>query len=337
MKQPHSPMTLMKSARGFMESRILLSAAELDLFTLIENKPMRAEEIADVKQLDLRGATILLDALASLGFLIKEKETYRSEPSVGAMLSSDNPDSVLPMVLHMATLWRTWSHLSDIVCGKMTPGVEKKSVLEEKNYRAFIGAMHAVGSRSAPEVVAAVRPGDSKKLLDVGGGSGTYTLAFLQACPDMRATLFDLPKVIELARERVEQSNMTQRVELIAGDFYRDPLPDGHDMALLSAIIHQNSLEQNQRLFHSVHRALTPGGRIIVRDHVMSEDRTRPTEGAVFAVNMLAGTPGGRTYTFEEIKTGLENAGFISVNQLQSKGMFSLVEGVKPAAEEESR
>jgi predicted O-methyltransferase YrrM len=330
MSQPHSPMTLMKRARGFMESRILLSAAELDLFTLIEKNPMRAEEIAESKKLDLRGTTILLDALASLGFLTKENEAYHSDPSVGAMLSSETTDSVLPMVLHMATLWRTWSHLTDIVSGKMVPGQEKKSVLEEKHYRAFIGAMHAVASRSAPEVVAAVKPIDSKMLLDVGGGSGTYTLAFLQACPNMKATLFDLPKVIELARERVEKSGMVHRVTLVEGDFYQDALPEGHDMALLSAIIHQNSPQQNQQLFHSVHRALTPGGRIIVRDHVMSEDRTHPTEGAVFAVNMLAGTPGGRTYTFDEIKTGLQNAGFTSVNQIQSKGMFSLVEGVKP-------
>ena len=329
MAENHTAESIMKSARGFMASRILLSGAELDLFTLLANKSMTAGEIADKKGINLRGATILLDALAALGFLIKENGYYHLEPSVGALLSSDSPNSVLPMILHAATLWQTWTQLTDIVSGRKTPGLEKKGALGDENYKAFIGAMHVVASRFAPDVVAAINPGNARRLIDVGGGSGTYTLAFLQACPDMKATLFDLPKVIELARKRVQDAGLNDRVTLVPGDFYQDVLPAGHDIALLSAIIHQNSLAQNTALFHKVYQALTPGGRIIVRDHVMSADRTQPLEGAVFAVNMLAGTPGGGTYTFNEIQAGLRDAGFTGVKLIQTRGMFSLVEGIK--------
>jgi hypothetical protein len=146
----------------------------------------------------------------------------------------------------------------------------------------------------------------------------------------MTATLFDLPDVVEMARERIQAAGMMDRVTLVPGDFYKDELPPGHDLAFLSAIIHQNSPTQNEALFRGIYRALDSGGRIVVRDHVMSSDRTDPLEGALFAVNMLVGTPEGGTYTFDEIRSGLSTAGFDRIRLIRRKGMHSLVEGFKP-------
>ena len=322
--------SILELARGFMASRVLLSGAELDLFTLLAKEPLTAGEVADATSAELRGVVILLDALSALGFLVKKDGSYHAEAPVASLLSATAPDSILPMVLHMGTVWHNWSQITDIVLGKTVPGLEKKGALAQENRKAFIGAMHVVASKAAPKIVAAINPGQARRLLDVGGGSGTYTLAMLSAVPEMRATLFDLAPVIEMARDRVQAADMLDRVELVAGDFYKDELPPGHDLALLSAIIHQNSYEQNEVLYGKIYRALVPGGRIVVRDHVMSEDHTRPLEGALFAVNMLAGTQGGTTYTFDEIKEGLTAVGFTRVNLTQSKGMFSLVEGFKP-------
>jgi predicted O-methyltransferase YrrM len=329
MSTKHTQESISDSARGFMTSRVLLSGAELDLFTLLAEEPMTAVEIATAKKAELRGMTILLDALSALGFLSKKNGRYRTEPSAVPQLSGDAPDSILPMILHMGAVWRNWSQITDIVLGKITPDMQKKGVLARDDRKAFIGAMHAVASKAAPEVVASINPGPARRLIDVGGGSGTYTLAFLRASPEMKATLFDLPPVVELARDRVKAAGMEDRVTLVAGDFYKDQLPSGHDLALLSAIIHQNSLEENKALYGKIYQALNSGGRIVVRDHVMSPDRTRPLEGALFAVNMLAATPGGGTYTFDEIKDGLTAAGFTRINLIQTKGMFSLVEGFK--------
>jgi len=322
--------SILELARDFMASRVLLSGAELDLFTLLADESLTAEEIAAATRADLRGIVILLDALSALGFLMKKNDRYRTEPSVAPLLSAAAPDSILPMVLHMATVWQNWSEITDIVLGKTKAGMKKKGALAEGNREAFIGAMHVVAAKAAPGVVAAINPGEARRLLDVGGGSGTYTLAMLDAKPEMKATLFDLPPVIEMARDRFQAAGMLDRVELVAGDFYKDELPPGHDLALLSAIIHQNSYAQNEALYGKIHRALNAGGRIVVRDHVMSEDRTQPLEGALFAVNMLAGTAGGRCYTFDEIKKGLTAAGFTRINLIQTNGMFSLVEGFKP-------
>jgi len=321
--------SILELARGFMESRVLLSGAELDLFTLLADESLTAEEIAAATRADLRGIVILLDALSALGLLVKKSDRYRTEPSVAPLLSAGAPDSILPMVLHMATVWQNWSEITDIVLGKTKAGMRTKGALAEGNREAFIGAMHVVASKAAPGVVAAINPGEARRLLDVGGGSGTYTLAMLDAKPEMKATLFDLPPVIEMARDRFQAAGVLDRVELVAGDFYKDELPPGHDLALLSAIIHQNSYAQNAALYGKIHRALNAGGRIVVRDHVMSADRTQPLEGALFAVNMLAGTAGGRCYTFDEIKNALMSAGFARINLIQTKGMFSLVEGFK--------
>jgi spermidine synthase len=183
----------------------------------------------------------------------------------------------------------------------------------------------------APSIVAAIKPGEARKLLDIGGGSGAYAQAFLEASPGLTATIFDLPLVINMARRRLASTGLLDRIQLVAGDFYKDKLPTGHDLALLSAIIHQNSPEQNVELYRKIFSALQPEGRLVIRDHVMSSDHTQPTSGALFAVNMLVGTAGGRTYSFEEIKSALESAGFIKVNLIQhDERMTGLVEGFKP-------
>ena len=325
----HTFDSLLKSSRDFQASRVLLCGAELDLFTVLAGKPLSAEEVAKARKADLRGISILLDALTALGYLSKTDGYYQTEPSVAPFLSTEAPESLLPVILHQGRVWQNWSRITDIISGKTTTCMKKTGALAEGSIESFIGAMHVIASKKAPEVVAAIAPGRARRLLDVGGGSGTYTLAFLDAAPKMRATLFDLPSVIEMARKRVHAAGVEDRVILVPGDFYRDPLPPGHDLALLSAIIHQNSLEENKVLYRRIHEALDPGGRIVVRDYVMSSDRTTPREGAMFAMNMLAGTRGGSTYTYEEIADGLTAAGFHRIRLVRTEGMFSLVEGFR--------
>jgi predicted O-methyltransferase YrrM len=316
-------------ARSFMECRLLLTGVELNLFSLVASAPLSAEEIAGKVQGDLRATTILLDALSALGYLEKKDNEYRTPSSLIPLLSDSAPTSILPGLQHSAHLWQTWSQLTDIV-HRGGPARRGDTVFADDRLSAFIGAMHVGAAGAADGIVAAIAPGPAKALIDIGGGSGTYTIAFLKASPDMKATLFDLPPVVEMARKRFSEAGLLDRVKLVPGDFYKDALPVGHDLALLSAIIHQNSHEQNLALYQNIFQALEPGGRIIIRDHVMEADRTKPVSGAIFAVNMLVNTPGGGTYTFEEIREGLTKAKFDRVKQLQTQGMFSLVEAYKP-------
>ena len=326
-----TPDAIFGLGRAFMESRVLLTAVELDVFTVLAGDARTAREAAERLGTDPRATTTLLDALAGLGLLEKEHGRFFCSPGVAELLSRTSAVSVAPMLTHSAALWRRWSALTDVV-RHGTPVHAPEPEQRDKDREAFIGAMHTVGARMAAEVATAIRPGNALRLLDVGGASGTYTQALLEACPALRATLFDLPPVVELARKRLGSTGVIDRVAFVAGDFYRDELPRGHDLVLLSAIIHQNSAEQNLELFRKIRRALDPGGRLVIRDHVMSPDHTRPVRGAIFAVNMLVGTQGGGTYSFVEIRAGLDAAGFTAIRLLQAdERMTGLVEGFTPA------
>ena len=148
--------------------------------------------------------------------------------------------------------------------------------------------------------------------------------------PEMRATIFDLPEVIEMARERLKNEGLLDRMNLVAGSFDEDELPAGHDLVLISAIIHSYSLEDNSDLYKKAFRSLNSGGRILIRDHVMEPDRVHPKDGAIFAINMLVGTSGGGCYTYEEIEAGLKEAGFERIRLLRKgEHMDAVIEGFK--------
>ncbi len=323
-----TPEALLNLSRAFQESRVLLTGAELDLFTLLSDEALAAGTLASRLGADPRALTITLDALAAMGLLVKTDGAYRTAPDA-ACLSADAPDSILPMLLHSAGLWDRWSGLTRKIGG--TPLSERARA---DVTRAFICAMDVVSAPRAAGLVDEVGIGGARRLLDVGGGPGTYTAAFLRAGPALSATLFDLPPVVEIAREKLGEAGLLGRVTLVAGDFEADELPGGHDLAWLSAIVHQNGPGQNDALYGRIFRALGPGGRLVIRDHVMAPDRTRPRAGALFAVNMLVGTEHGGTYTFEEIRSGLERAGFARIRLLrEGERMDGLVEAFRPAQE----
>ncbi|NLX52004.1 MAG: hypothetical protein GXY72_07900 [Deltaproteobacteria bacterium] len=332
MTNAHTAQDILKLARGFMESRLLLTAAELNLFTLLTEAPATAATLAARLPADLRGLTILLDALAAMGLLVKAPDgAYRPAPDAAVYLDDKSQHSVLPMVLHANSLWKSWSGLTSKVTGSEPFAIPPAEIRSADEVRAFVGAMHVVGLSMAQQIVRAVEIGNARNLIDVGGASGTYTIAFLSTAPFMRATLFDRPEVIPLARERLAAAGLARRVRLVEGDFYTDELPGGHDLALVSAIIHQNSPAENIALFRKVRSALVSEGRIIIRDHVMAPDRVTPKDGALFAVNMLMNTQGGSTYTFDEIRSWLEEAGFVKTRLTQTGDrMDGLVEALAP-------
>ena len=319
------PEELLKLARGFQESRVLLTGAELNLFTLLSKEELTADAIAARLGAEPRALAIELDALAAMGLLVKVDGTYWTAPDASS-LSEDAPDSILQMLLHAAALWDRWTNLTRKIGG--TPLSERPP---GDATRAFIGAMHVVSAPQAAQLAADVGLGSARRLLDVGAGPGTYAAAFLRAAPELRATLFDFPAVVEIARERLLEAGLLDRVTLVGGDFENDELPSGHDFVWLSAIIHQNGPAQNDALFGRLFRALAPGGRLVIRDHVMDPDRTRPRAGALFAINMLVGTAHGGTYTFDEIRAGLERAGFVRIRALRAGDrMDALVEAFRP-------
>ncbi|MBI4832041.1 MAG: methyltransferase domain-containing protein [Candidatus Lindowbacteria bacterium] len=320
-------MAIMQKARAYWDARILMTAAELNIFSLLIDRPKTATQVSKELSSDVRGTEALLNALAAMGLLAKKSDAFKVKPSLKKNLSNTSPETVVPMIRHMAYMWQTWSRLTDIVL-KGRP--EERRERDEESLKAFIGAMHSIGRQMATAVASRLNLKKYKSLIDVGGGSGVYTIAFLKAAPQMRATIFDLPPVIEIARKKVGEEKLLDRVSFVKGDFYKDPLPGGHDLALLSAIIHMNSPGQNVDLYRKIWDALTPGGTLVIRDHVMSKDLTKPLDGALFAINMLVATPGGKSYSFEEIREELQQAGFTRAKLVHRAEMDSLVTAQKP-------
>lgn len=325
--------SILEKARGFQESQPLLAAAELNLFDAVGTGGRTVREIAGALGSDSRGTEVLLDALAAMGLLIKSDQHYAVPPKLFPLLSSTGESSVLSMIRHSAYCAHHWDRLAEIVRkGRSNPetGLERMQQSNE-HYRSFIQAMHVVGREMAEGIVSALGLHRFRRALDVGGASGTYTVAMLRSAPDLRVTLFDLPMVVEMARERLASEGLSDRVDLVEGDFYKDPLPGGHDLVLLSAIIHQNSPSQNRSLYAKCFAAMEPGGTIVIRDFVMNDAHTRPVGGALFSINMLVNTEGGGTYSLSEIRADLGASGFAEVELLrEGTGMDALVVARRP-------
>ncbi len=324
---------LLDRMRGYMLPCLLAAGADLDVFSSCLDDARTAGELAAERGADARALAVLLDALAAAGLLDKTGDRYRVPDRLRAALDAENPRTVLPALHHQANCLRRWARLPWVVTHGPAAQHHAPSLRgEDADRAAFIGAMNVASGPSADALITAVKPAAARCVLDVGGASGTWTLAWLRALPEARAILFDLPPVIPLARERIGASGFAGRVTLAAGNYHHDPLPRGADLAWVSAIVHQNTREQNRALFRRVAEALEPGGRLMIRDIVMEECRTRPAAGAWFAVNMLVATEGGGTFTLGELRADLEAAGFGDVRRLHhDPGMNSVVEARLPA------
>ena len=325
MSKPWTRAALLELARNFQPTCVLAAAAELELFDVLAGRPLTAAQAARKLAADPRAVAVLLDALTALRLLEKHGEHYALANGIAGCLTSNGRQNVLAITQHHANCMRRWTQLARVAkTGK--PARREPSVRGEAgDIAAFIGGMDNLSAPVADEVVACLKKIPFRHALDVGGASGTWTMALLRARPRATATLFDLPVVLPLARRRLRSAGFLKRVRLVYGDFMRDALPAGADFAWVSAIIHQNSRAENRKLFGKVFAALEPGGWIAIRDIIMGPSRVAPVSGALFAVNMLVGTRGGGTYTFAEIRADLRAAGFTAVRILRREPTMNCV------------
>ena len=297
-------------SRSFQPACVLTAAAALDVFSPLYAEPMKAEALAGKLGTDPRATAILLDALVALKFLSKQGEEYSVPESAAGLMCEQSAENILPMVRHLANCLRRWAELPKVTqtgkCAEIAPSIRGA----DADIEDFIGGMNTISRPIAAGVIDKIKPFKFRHILDIGGGPGTWTIAFLHAVPDAWATLFDLPAVIPIAKQQFAEAGLSDRVTFVGGDYYTDALPEGADLAWLGAICHQNSRRQNRDLFTRVHTALSDEGAIVIRDVIMDPSRTSPAVGALFAVNMLVSTEAGGTYTFDEYREDLCAAGF---------------------------
>lgn len=300
---------LWRMARGFQPSRILLTAVEMGVFAALGNGPKTSLEVATELKANERATDRLMNALVALGLLITEGGFFINSEEVNEYLVPGKPDYMGAALMHTANMWDSWSTLTDAV--KVGTSLLKREGKSRQQWiESFISAMHYNATRRAREVVSIIDLTGLYRLLDVGGGSGAYSIAFCRAKPDLEAVVFELPDVVPLTKQYIEEAGMIERIKVVAGDYLEDELGSGFDMAFLSSVIHSNRPKENQELFNKCWRALSPGGMIAIQDFIMDPNRTTPPHGAIFALNMLVATPGGDTYTEEEITEWLRAASF---------------------------
>jgi SAM-dependent methyltransferase len=323
--------SLLETVGAFRRARIIMSAAQLDIFSKLASRPSTAEDLVRREGWGLRGAVILLDALVALGLISKsEQGEYRTMSGLEKWLTSEGEDSLVPMFLHGAALWNTWGNITEIVRSGRNPSPLDNDSRSDEDLAAFIGAMDVMARPMSEKMAASLDLSSFTHLLDVGGGPGTYTKAFLERNPRLNATLFDLPKVVPMAAERLHKAGLADRVRFVEGDYHTDPLPGGHDAVWLSAVIHSNSRAANKLLFQKIFDSLDKGGTVFIRDYFLNAMRTAPVEGAIFSVNMLAATEYGDNATYEEVREDLEAVGFSRVEMiLKGERMDQVVAAVK--------
>lgn len=297
-------------ANGFVRSQVLFTALRAGIFALLD-EPHTADTIAQALGWHPRGVRMLLDGLVALELVEKKDALYRNTPIASQCLVPGASADQTHILEHKANGWATWSRLEEAVrTGAAIPREKPERSPEE--LRAFICGMGDIARLSAQAILDAVDISPYRRLLDVGAGPGTYTIAFLKHNSEMRATLFDLPEVIPIAREQVEQAKLLERVEFVPGDLTTDAFEQRYDLILISNIIHSYGSDTNCDLVRKCYEALQPGGLLIVKDFLVDSGRTGPAFSLLFALHMLLHTEAGDTYTTDEVGQWTTAAGFPS-------------------------
>ncbi len=315
--------------RSFMQSRAVLTAIELDVFTAIGDGA-DTDEVASRINAASTSTEALMNALVAIELLEKKDETYYNSHLTGRFLRSDSSLNSREGAMHVVHLWHRWSTLTDAVKAGTAVHPQAKAGKSPEHTRAFIAAMHRNASFQAGLVTSKLELEGIKRVLDLGGGSGAYSIALAKAKPEFKSTVFDLPDVIDITRSYIEQAGMKGRVLVRGGDMMKDDLGMGYDLVLLFAICHMWSPQENLELFKKIFNALKPGGMLAMQDFVLDNQKTSPRFGALFALNMLVNTSGGSTYSEKEYTEWFTNAGFHQPETILLPGPSDLMVARKP-------
>ncbi|HEX7344815.1 MAG TPA: methyltransferase [bacterium] len=296
-------------ANGFRQSILLLTANRLELFTHLNQGDCSANKIAADLGWNRRAAEVFLNALTAMGFLKKEQDVFSNAEIPNRLLVKGAPFYQGDILNHNLNLLERWSRIEEVLYSGESlrePGKRR----EGEEMRDFINGMANLAKLTAAKLWQMVDLSSARKLLDLGGGPGTYALMACQNYPELEAVVFDLPEVEPIFDEHRAAAGVGQRVQFHAGDYLSDPLPGNFDVCLVSNIIHSLGEQENRLLFSKTHNSLRNGGRIIVKDFFISEDGTEPLFSAVFAVNMLLGTEAGGCYSRRQVEGWLVEAGY---------------------------
>ena len=328
MKEIKSNEDIRELAYSFRESRVLLSAVELKIFTVLDKHLITSDEVSKKINADPRATNRLINALCGMGLLKKVKDKFYNSDLSSKYLVEGKSD-FMGNLYHTNHLWKTWTHLTNSVRqGSSYTGDQNKREKDDW-VDAFIAAMHYRGVKQGKILSMMINLNNVNKMLDVGGGSAAFSMELVKKNPAINAVVLDLPHVIPLTKKYVSEAGLLDNFNFIEGDYLTENFESSYDLILLSAIVHINSYKQNKTLIKKCADALNKNGMIIISDFVMNDDRTQPYHGTLFSLNMLVGTASGDTYTEREMREWFESAGLSEIERKNTSFGSDLMMAIK--------
>ena len=320
-KTAPSPEAIFSTASGFMAAKYLFVANALGVFPALADGPKSAESLAEDLGVPARTLGIVLAALHGLGLLGKSGEQYENTEVTGFYLAGKTPADLRPFL-------RFWDQIS-------YPGWQgfEKAVREDRpaiagavpsqeQIEILVAGIEAITAGPAMALAHSYDFSQHRRLLDLGGGTGSFLLRILPAHPQLEATLLDL--MIEPARANVEKAQLSERIQLVEADFTFDEIPRGHDAILISNVLHARREDTNRKLLGRLREAADADTRLLLVDMWLEEDAAKPLLGALMSGEFLV-VEGGCAYTRETLNTWLAATGWKAVEHRPLAGPTSLV------------
>lgn len=329
-------------ATAYWISKTLMAAVEFELFTKISNKTVTLEELQKTLGMAPRPADVFATALISLGLLKTSNDANGrrifSNSLLAATFLDRNKPSYMGDIVSMfdKRLYNMWDKLpQSLLSNKPAAGSGEEMFTQARSnqgiehMKKFTHAMYGVSVGPAMALTKAFDFSKYHKLVDVGGGSGVYAIKIAQANPSISALIVDLPSVCQVANEYIRRFNLQDRVKTEALDFFKQEIPGGYDVALLSHIMHDWSEEKDIALLKNIYKSLNSGGAVIVSEWLLDDEKTGPVVPALMGMNMIIETEGGRNYSFADISKMMAAAGFGNIVKQPLVGPVSIVAAYK--------
>ena len=317
-----TPSILSMMQRGYYwEAKIYLTAIKLDLFSHLHAE-QTAEALAEAIGADPLFLRRLLEALTAMDLVRCKGNRFQNIPIVTEFLSRQSPFYMGEMMLLQDAEWNHWGSLETIIRSG-TPSVKGNIFMNNPEEGERVHRVLAkMAKRMAPDLLRRFDLSSCQTLLDLGGGSGVFSSAFLKAYPNLRGTIFDLPQVLPIAKKQVEQEGLSDRINFVAGNFNNDEIPGVYDVVFLSDILHYQTPQENQSLFQKLYRNVAVNGRIIVKDMFLGEEEN-PGWNAIFSIHLMVYTEKGRCFKSQDIKGWLAQAGFTGIEEIERNAILT--------------
>lgn len=318
-----TPEPIMRIASGFMSAKHLFAASQLGLFEALAESPATLEALAARTGLTPRAARISADAMVALGLLERHGDLYKNGDTAAVFLTGRTPADLRPFLRFWDRLsYPAWAQLADAL-GK---GPSKEIFDHDPELQEVASAgIEAILTGPANALAGGYDFASHRRLLDVGGGTGSWSIAVARRQPGLRATVFELPVVAEVAKKRIAAAGLADRIDVKVGDALKDALPPDHDVILMANLIHYWSPDQNRALLESVRAAAARGARLLLPDFWTNAAHTEPLMAALMAGEFAAHLKDGDVYSVDEIREWLPAAGWRFVKHEALAGPVSVV------------